>query len=115
MQSRRTADIFTFLKSYNGDVIDALDLSIQQLFHGTLDECINNISFFLCPIEQQAEADALASDNLHWRLPLARLLGPPLVVHRNGQGPSWPSQLCHSMLVRKFHPKADRAGNFGHC
>ena len=46
---------------------------------------------------------------------MASLLGPSLVVLRDGQGLSWPPQLCHSVLLRQLHPQAHRSWNFGYC
>ena len=70
---------------------------------------ISLIDLFTLCTEQQAAADALASDNVHRRPPLAGLLGAPLVVLRDGQSAIWPAQLRHSMLFRKFHPQTDRS------
>ena len=75
----------------------------------------DSLSFdlFAC-VEQQAEADVADGHHIHRRFPLARLLGAPLVVLRDGQGLGRPPQLCHSLLLRQLHPQADRAWNARH-
>ncbi len=53
----------------------------------------------LC-IEQQAEVDVVAGDHFRGRLLVASVLGAPLVVLRDGQGASRPSQLRHPLFLR---------------
>ena len=66
-------------------------------------------------IEQQTEIDAAIVHYIHRGLPLARLLGAPLVGRRRWQTPGRPSQLRHPLLLHQLPSQACRAWNSCNC